>query len=47
MVPAANAADYERLIPDCRAVVLDGVGHVPMEEAPERSLAPVLAFLTP
>lgn len=47
MVPAANAADYERLIPDCRAVVLDGVGHVPMEEAPERSLAPVIAFLSP
>lgn len=46
MVPAANAAEYERRIADCRAVILDGVGHVPMEEAPDRSLAPVLAFLS-
>ena len=45
MIPFRNAADYQRLIPDCRLAALPGLGHVPQEEAPERSLAPVLAFL--
>ncbi len=45
MIPIGNAADYLRLIPDSRLVALPGLGHVPQEEAPARSLAPVLAFL--
>ena len=45
MIPFGNAADYQRLIPDCRLAALPGLGHVPQEEAPRRSLAPVLAFL--
>jgi pimeloyl-ACP methyl ester carboxylesterase len=32
-------------IPGSQLVVLDGLGHVPMEEDPARSLAPVKAFL--
>jgi pimeloyl-ACP methyl ester carboxylesterase len=32
-------------MPKARVTILDGVGHIPMEEAPDRSLAPVLALL--
>jgi pimeloyl-ACP methyl ester carboxylesterase len=45
MVPAPHAADYARILRDSRTVVLPGLGHVPMEEDPARSLAPVTAFL--
>ena len=45
MVPAPHAADYARELPDSRTVILPGLGHVPMEEAPARSLEPVRAFL--
>lgn len=45
MIPSRNAADYLAALPDARAVLLPGLGHVPMEEAPERALAPVLDFL--
>jgi len=45
MVPAPHAADYARELRDSRTVVLHGLGHVPMEEDPVRSLAPVLDFL--
>ena len=45
MIPATNAADYRRAMPDAQVVVLPGVGHVVQEEAPAASLAAVLAFL--
>jgi pimeloyl-ACP methyl ester carboxylesterase len=45
MVPASHAADYARELPDSRTVVLPGIGHVPMEEQPDRSLAALLQFL--
>jgi pimeloyl-ACP methyl ester carboxylesterase len=45
MVPAAHAADYARVLRESRTVVLPGLGHVPMEEDPARSVAPVIAFL--
>ena len=45
MVPAPHAADYARELPDSRTVILPGLGHVPMEEDPARSLAPVQEFL--
>jgi pimeloyl-ACP methyl ester carboxylesterase len=47
MIPVANAQDYLALLPDARLVVLPGLGHVPQEEAPVVSLAPVLEFLAP
>lgn len=45
MVPAQHAADYARELRVSRTVVLPGLGHVPMEEDPARSLAPMVAFL--
>jgi pimeloyl-ACP methyl ester carboxylesterase len=45
MVPARHADDYARELQDSRTVVLPGLGHVPMEEDPARSLAPLLDFL--
>jgi pimeloyl-ACP methyl ester carboxylesterase len=47
MIPVANAADYQRALPDARLVTLPGVGHLPQEEAPAESLAAVQAFLRP
>lgn len=45
MIPVGNAADYRAAMPHAAVARLPGLGHVPMEEAPEASLAPVLAFL--
>ncbi len=47
MVPAAHAADYLRALPDARSVVLPGIGHAPMEEAPEATARAIRAFLIP
>jgi pimeloyl-ACP methyl ester carboxylesterase len=47
MIPIANADDYIRAMPRATLVSLPGVGHLPHEEAPDRSLEPVLAFLRP
>jgi len=44
-VPATHATDYERALPDARIVILPGIGHVPMEEAPEASARVLRAFL--
>ncbi|WP_040362422.1 alpha/beta fold hydrolase [Congregibacter litoralis] len=44
-IPIENAADYQANLPDSRLVTLPGLGHVPQEEDPVRSLAPVSAFL--
>jgi pimeloyl-ACP methyl ester carboxylesterase len=40
-----NAADYSAVLRDSRVVTLPGIGHVPMEEAPARSLEPLRDFL--
>ena len=45
MIPFSNSADYLRLIPDCSLARLPDLGHVPQEEAPDRSLVPLRAFL--
>jgi pimeloyl-ACP methyl ester carboxylesterase len=47
LIPVSNAQDYLDHLPDARRVTLDGVGHLPMEETPARSLEPVEAFLAP
>lgn len=45
MIPIANADDYLQAIPGSTLVRLPGLGHLPHEEDPARSLAPVQAFL--
>jgi pimeloyl-ACP methyl ester carboxylesterase len=45
MIPIANAQDYLRAMPNGRLVALEGLGHVPHEEVPAISLAPVEAFM--
>jgi pimeloyl-ACP methyl ester carboxylesterase len=45
MIPITNADDYLRALPHGEIVKLPGLGHVPQEEAPDASLAPVRAFL--
>ena len=45
MIPFANAADYLKAIPHATLVALPGVGHLPQEEAPERSAAALRTFL--
>jgi len=45
MVPATNAQDYLRALPDARLVTFPALGHIPMEEAPAETAAAVRAFL--
>jgi pimeloyl-ACP methyl ester carboxylesterase len=45
MIPIGNAADYMRTLPNATLVTLPGLGHVPFEESPDASLAPVRTFL--
>jgi pimeloyl-ACP methyl ester carboxylesterase len=45
LIPVSNAADYVRALPYSRLVSFPDLGHVPQEEAPVESLAPVRAFL--
>jgi len=46
LIPYANAADYMRTLPHAQLVSFADLGHVPQEEAPMRSLPPLLQFLT-
>jgi pimeloyl-ACP methyl ester carboxylesterase len=45
MIPYANAADYLRHLPTATLVSLPDQGHVPHEESPLATLAPVSRFL--
>jgi pimeloyl-ACP methyl ester carboxylesterase len=47
MIPFGNSGEYLKVLPHAKLVALPGLGHVPQEEAPERSLAPLRAFLAP
>ena len=44
-IPVASAGWYARNLPHARSVIYDGVGHLPMEETPDRSAADVRAFM--
>ncbi len=46
MIPISNAADYLRDMPHATLVRLPALGHVPFEENPADSLAPVALFLS-
>ena len=45
MIPADHAARFDAALTESEAVVLDGVGHMAMEEAPEQTLPLVRGFL--
>jgi pimeloyl-ACP methyl ester carboxylesterase len=45
MIPPANAHDYAKFLQNQRLVLLPGLGHLPQQEAPDRSLIPVREFL--
>jgi pimeloyl-ACP methyl ester carboxylesterase len=45
LVPPATAQSFKTAIAGSQLVVLDDLGHVPQEEDPLRSVAPVTAFL--
>lgn len=45
LIPFSNAADYTKTLRNSRLVSFPALGHVPQEEAPAESLAPVRAFL--
>jgi pimeloyl-ACP methyl ester carboxylesterase len=45
LVPVEAADVFDRFIPNSRAVIYDDIGHIPMEEAPFRSVADLQAFL--
>ena len=45
LIPPALAQRFAADIPGAQVVVLPDLGHIPQEEDPQRSLAPVLVFL--
>jgi pimeloyl-ACP methyl ester carboxylesterase len=44
-IPTAHAAEFASRIPGAKSVMYPGLGHIPMEEAPERVMADLRAFL--
>ena len=45
LIPFAAAGWFERTLPNARLVAYPGIGHIPMEEAPDRSAADLSAFV--
>ncbi len=45
LIPAADGRAFAAAIPRARLIVYPGVGHVPMEQIPDRSAADLAAFL--
>ncbi|MBC7521123.1 MAG: alpha/beta hydrolase [Sandarakinorhabdus sp.] len=45
VIPVESAAWFSSQLPNARVTILENVGHIPMEEAPDRALAPVLELL--
>jgi pimeloyl-ACP methyl ester carboxylesterase len=45
LIPVSAAHEFKARIPQAELVIYENVGHVPMEEVPERSAADVAAFL--
>lgn len=46
LIPLSVAGWFAERLPNARVTVLDGVGHIPMEEAPDRAIVPVLKLLS-
>lgn len=45
LIPLASGQWFAKTIPGAELVILEGVGHAPMEEAPDETAAAVAAFL--
>jgi pimeloyl-ACP methyl ester carboxylesterase len=45
LVPLAAGRWYARTLPDARMLAYPGIGHLPMEEAPDRSAQDLAAFI--
>ena len=45
MIPVENALKFQADLPNDTLVILDKTGHVPMEEAPEITVAAIRSFL--
>lgn len=45
LIPVSAALWFKAALPDSKLVVYPGIGHLPQEEAPDRSAADVAAFL--
>jgi pimeloyl-ACP methyl ester carboxylesterase len=45
IIPVKDAAEFERLIPDSRKVVMEDTGHIPMAERPEAFNDLMMEFL--
>jgi pimeloyl-ACP methyl ester carboxylesterase len=45
LISYANAALFKQDIQDSRVLVLDKVGHIPMEEAPNQVATAILEFI--
>lgn len=46
LIPVEAARWFDERLPNSTTVVYEGIGHLPMEEAPERSLADLRRFLS-
>jgi pimeloyl-ACP methyl ester carboxylesterase len=46
MVPLSNMDDYKQALADVRTATYSDMGHVPMEEGPDKSLSDLRAFLS-
>ncbi len=44
-IPVDSAAYFASHLPHSRTIIYDGIGHLPMEETPDRSAADVAAFI--
>ena len=44
-IPVDAAAYFAKYLPRSQTIIYDGIGHLPMEETPDRSAADVAAFL--
>jgi pimeloyl-ACP methyl ester carboxylesterase len=45
LIPTASGEAMAALIPQAELIVYEGVGHLPMEEAPERTAAAIADYL--
>lgn len=45
LIPASTATQFAEVVPNTTVIIYDDVGHIPMEEIPERSATDVREFL--